>query len=458
MLGLGWLSLRQAQEALRTGRLEEAERLLGQPSVQGHKRAGELQQQLTHALLERAERQLRGDDAAGAWTDLLRAEQVGVSEAGLVKLRQALTRLGLAEVRALLEASEAARAVEAAAQLRQRGVRQPELDPLEEAARQWVLAHDLADRGDFAQAGQAVERVGRLLMPAPAAVSRFREEVAERGQAFSRLLVALHEAASEERWQDVLRLAEQVLAIAPQQAEARKVRGRAWKAIEPATVLTGPAPAAGEPAAPAPPAAKRFLLWIDGVGGYLVCLGNRITIGQATPEASVDVPLFADVSRLHAALTRDAEGYLLEALRPVVINGRPTEKALLNCGDRLTLGASCQLQFRQPVPVSASARLDLASGHGLRLSVDAVLLMADTLVLGPGRQVHVQVPDLREPVILYRHRDGLGLRHGGTFTVNGQPCTDRALLEPGATVRGEDFALALEPVGSRQWALSEPRA
>src|SRR5262249_58334744 len=43
---------------------------------------------------------------------------------------------------------------------------------------------------------------------------------------------------------------------------------------------------------------KRFLLWVDGVGGYLVCLSNRVTFGQATGDAPVDVPLFADVSRL----------------------------------------------------------------------------------------------------------------------------------------------------------------
>src|SRR5919204_3789912 len=118
------------------------------------------------------------------------------------------------------------------------------------------------------------------------------------------------------------------VARAPQHAEPRGVRGRAWKAVEPITVVAGPA-APEPPAPPEPPAGKRdpqFLLWIDGVGGYLVCLGNRITLGQATPETTVDVPLFADVSRLHAALTRDTEGYLLEAMRSAQVNGEPAEK------------------------------------------------------------------------------------------------------------------------------------
>ena len=63
--------------------------------------------------------------------------------------------------------------------------------------------------------------------------------------------------------------------------------------------------------------------------------------------------------------------------------------------DRVTLGTSCQFQFRQAVPVSASARIDLVSGHRLRLALDGVLLMAETLVLGPGQQVHVNMPELK---------------------------------------------------------------
>ena len=135
-----------------------------------------------------------------------------------------------------------------------------------------------------------------------------------------------------------------------------------------------------------------FLLWIDGIGGYLVCLGSRVTLGQATPDAYVDVPLFADVSRAHASITRDQEGYLLEALRPLQVNGKAVEKALLAPNDRVTLGLACQFQFRQPVPVSTTARLDFVSGHRLPVAVDGVILMADTLLLGPGTHVHVSMP------------------------------------------------------------------
>jgi len=38
MLGFAWLTLRQAQEALKNGRLEEAQRLLEQPAARSHRR------------------------------------------------------------------------------------------------------------------------------------------------------------------------------------------------------------------------------------------------------------------------------------------------------------------------------------------------------------------------------------------------------------------------------------
>src|SRR5262249_38997207 len=156
---------------------------------------------------------------------------------------------------------------------------------------------------------------------------------------------------------------------------------------------------------------------IDGVGGYLVCLGARLTFGQAALDGRIDVPLVADVSRLHASLTRDSEGYLLEAVRPIQVNGQTATRALLQSGDRVTLGETCQFLSRRPVPGSTTARLDLVSGHRLPLSVAGVLLMADPLVLGSGPQAHVTVADLKEPVILFRHKDGLGLRHTGRLWV-----------------------------------------
>src|SRR5207249_3267230 len=133
------------------------------PAVQGHKRLWELLQQLARAFAERGERHLRRDDVVAAWNDLLLAEQASAADSAAARLRSALSRLGLAEVRALLEAGEPTRAAETIAQLRDKAVRLPELEALEEGGKDWSEARELASRGEFAQALKRLERVRKLI-------------------------------------------------------------------------------------------------------------------------------------------------------------------------------------------------------------------------------------------------------------------------------------------------------
>ena len=88
------------------------------------------------------------------------------------------------------------------------------------------------------------------------------------------------------------------------------------------------------------------------------------------------------------------------------MNSKPTAKATLHPGDRVTLGTACQFLFQTPVPVSTTARLDLISGHRLPLSIDGILLMAETVVIGPGPAAHVPVEDLEKSIVLFEIRMG----------------------------------------------------
>jgi hypothetical protein len=221
MLGFGWLALKQAQEALNTGRLEEAQRLLAQPAIQGHRKHGELLRLLARSLVERGERHLRHDNSEAAWLDLLQAEQLQTAERGTERLRQALTRLGLAQVRALLQAGDLRRASQVIGQLRDHLVRHPELQLLEETTRSWMLAQEQAEQGDFTQALATVDRIQRLMLGPSAPLEQFRQGLEERRRDFADRLLKLHDAADAARWRDVLDLSEQVLAVAPQHSEAR---------------------------------------------------------------------------------------------------------------------------------------------------------------------------------------------------------------------------------------------
>jgi hypothetical protein len=152
------------------------------------------------------------------------------------------------------------------------------------------------------------------------------------------------------------------------------------------------------------------------------------------------------VSRIHAALTRDAECYLLEASKAVSLNNSPAEKAVLQSGDRITLGNSCQMTFELPVPGGLSARLLLSGGRRLPMAVDGVLLMADMLVLGSGDKVHVKVPELQKPIYLVRHKDQLVVRWEGEFRIEGQKHEGNATLPRAGTVIADPFTFAIEPV------------
>jgi len=449
MLGLAWLKLRQAREALESGRLEEAQRLLAEPSVQGHRQRGPLLAQLARTLANRGQGHLNREDTEAAWIDLLQAEQLQTGEKGCETLRQALARLGLGEIRALLHAGEPGRAVAAMAQLQERGVRSPEQEVLDQALSSWLVARELGDQGEWGPALEGLERARKLLPESYPTLEKLRQELEHKQRSLVDLVPRLHEALDQRRWREIIELAEQVLAVAPQHGEARRARSLAWQAVEPATVAMRTNAAPPSPlTSPSAAVGPRFLLWIDGVGGYLICPGARLTLGQAGPDAAVDIPLVADVSRLHATLTRDEEGYMLEGHRPIQVNGQTVTRTLLRSGDRITLGASCQLQFRQPAPLSLSARLDLVSGHRLPLSVDGVLLMADTLILGPGAQVHVTVPDLEKPIVLFRNKDALGLRFTDALTVNGERVRERCLLGAEATVVGDAISFSIESVVS----------
>ncbi|VTS05157.1 FHA domain-containing protein [Tuwongella immobilis] len=467
-----WLVLRQANEALKNARPEDAARLL-QPLVQqGYRQAYAMQSQVMRAFVERALRSLRQDDIESAWADLIRAERIDRVDAVAVQLRETLTRLGLAQLRALLESGKALPAVECAVRLRDRGVRHPELHQHLEAAQEWVLANEIAERGDFLLAQQTSERIRKLLVCPFTGLNQWQAELSERMGRFRTAIDAMLEAVSQHDWSDVLKWAEQAIAAAPQNRDAQQMRDRAWDALKSAAPVTNPSriaewssiapgsgsggdplpfPVANLPPPPPPPNApvRRFFLWIDGVAGFLVCLNPRITIGQAIGEAPVDIPLYADVSRMHASLTRDEEGYQLEASKSVLLNGRNTERALLQHGDRITLGNSCQLTFTRPLAISSTAKLTLVSGHRLPTSVDGIVLMSDSLLMGPETNTHVAIPGLKLPLILLRTRDGLAVKHAANYRIDGVICSDRTELTLPAHVYNEHFSLTLEPAPNR---------
>jgi hypothetical protein len=187
-------------------------------------------------------------------------------------------------------------------------------------------------------------------------------------------------------------------------------------------------------------------LWVDAVGGYWVCLGDEVILGQASHAAKADLPILGDVSAQHARIRRDGEGYLIEAYRPVRVDGRMEPVSLLHEGSKIELGESVRLVFRRPHALSATARLDFLSHHRTEPYVDGILLMADSCVLGPKPHSHVVCPDWPAEVVIYRHEGKLYVRAPGAFEVDGVRCRDRGSIRRTSRIVGPHFSLSLEPV------------
>ncbi len=488
MLGQWRVALKQAEDAAQAGRIDEALALACRPDVADSRSMVRLRDRLGRDLVARASRRAAADDLTGAIDDLGHAEALNVAPDILASARLALADLVVAEIRADLEAGDPSRAIDRIETVARHKISGPTLRRSRELAEAWRTALDEARRGEFARALEGLQRAERLAGDSirPALGSARRDVEAARATA-APAVERLYAALAQGRWVETLTAAEAVIEVVPEHPAARQARTRAWQQIAaispgsatlptlsggrnvavgfgvepsqdpaamviPALLAPAPAPtilkiAPTPPPTPAGPSG-RFLLWVDDVGGFLVCLDDAVVLGRAGVESTADVAILGDLSRRHAVVIRDADGsgYRIQAVQPTFVNGRAVTEAPLNDGDVIRLGSTVELEFRRPSPFSATARLRIVSRHRLPLAVDGVILMAETCIIGSNRQAHIAASGLDGPVVLYRQGAGLCCRGPGTFEVDGNPGAGRAPITTQSQVQGDGFSFSLEPL------------
>lgn len=486
MLGQWRIVLRQAEESARAGRLDEALALLSRSDVADHRLAIQLRGRFTKELVDRAGRRAQADDVSGAIADLALAEINGAPPDVLAAARSSLADRVESEIAASLTAGDPAKAIERVESFARHRVSGPALRRIREAAEAWQTALAEMRRGEFGQARDAIQKAARLAGDsASAAIAAVVREIDSRQQTVVPRIERLYAALSGSAWNEILAATEAVLDVVPEHPAARQARSRAWQqigALSPgadlprkpnAVALTPepPAPAARPRPAPEedeivfitdvrgaeapPPQARRqargerFLLWADGIGGFLVCLGDQVMLGRASPDGLADVPLLGDLARQHALLTRQGDAYVIQARHKTYVNNREVTTAPLRHGDVIRLGPVVELEFQQPSPVSATARLVILSRHRLPVAVDGVLLMAETCLMGPSSQAHIKAPNLSAPVVIYRQADSLWCKAPGRFEVDGKPHSVRAALGDRSSVFGEGYSFSIEPLPTR---------
>lgn len=469
------LKIRDARRALEAGRPDEASELLQRESIREFLPAKRLSQEVATQLVDRAQQRLVAGESSAGWQDLNLAAQLGGREEQLSELRQAYTDRSLERIRHFLACGETALASQQIKKLEQRRLGGDQ-------RRIWKLvvelisrARGLAREGEATIAAESLERA-RTLLPDPkdsiaGQIAQRQGELREQAVQIGQLSTQLHEAVSQEAWNTVLSLAETLLELAPEHRSARQARRLAWKAVgldatgarrqSPPTAMfvggrrgdklslqttrNGARSAQMDTKTTERQPGKRQVAWIDGVGGYLICLDDEVTIGQPSAPPSVDIPILADLSRRHASLRRDGESYVLTPIHRVSVDGsRLTGPTVLSNGALIEVGDTVRIRFRQPHALSATAVLSLESPHRTEPAVDGIVLMSDSCILGPQGHSHVCCRDWTDELVFFRRGDGLTFRTSATVEVDGQPADPQALLPGNCRLEAENFAMSLE--------------
>ena len=458
------IKLREAQTALRSGRLDEAGRLLRQSDLHEYQPAQKLSAQVARGMVRRGRQHLAQCDTSAGWHDLELANGLVGETDEVTKLRVQLVERAVAEIERYLSADDPDAAIDRIERLNSRGLDSSRLRALGQIAQRLHQAQVHAKRGDLAEAQRAAF-AALALRPDWKVLRRHEQSYSQKAARGRKIAQALHKALSEQKWPAVLTAAEAMLDISPQSVMALDARRRAWQAVG-SEVETAPrrgeeharraawrkSTTAGLKASKVdtvgtPNTDSRFVLWIDAVGGFLVCLGDEIVLGQPVPGSALDVPIHGDLSRRHAKIRRDGETYLLDPLRETRVEGREVKQLReLADGDLIELGQSVQLRFRKPHPLSATARLDFESHHRSHPGTDSVLLMADTCVLGPKPTSHVVCRNWNDEVMLFRQGDDLSCRSRQPFEIDGRPTQGRGPMTHNSQVTGDQFSLSLEAV------------
>ncbi|MEM6798378.1 MAG: FHA domain-containing protein [Planctomycetota bacterium] len=509
------LKLRKAGEALAAGQVDEARRLLDDEQLREFLPAKKLAGQVAEQFAQRARQRIAWGESAAGMADLDAAEQLGAPASMSDSIRLEYAAAAARHAFGQLAAAEPDAARQRLDRANRRGVVSQLLRDAGEIAAAWSDSRGQANAGEMAAAREQLERAARLTaaldrgpntIEVAAAIAREEASLAERATDHRTAHERLHKAAAAKTWDEALTAADECLQLAPADPIALSLRRRLWKEVGLGLTKTHPGrrmrtPLAMPPskmpsskmprnnreiagslrradakAAPrkstrsrsmstddtnagAPPADRR-MLWIDAVGGFLVCLDDEIVLGQ--PAAGTTVPILADVSRRHAVLRREAGAYVLQPLGEVLLDGKPiTGPTVLGDENVIQLGGDSagqggvRLRFTRPHALSSTARLVMESGHRTSPAADAVLLMADSCVLGPGAHSHVRCADWKEDVILFRKPTGspgagagdeLQCRSNAPLSIDGVAVAGAGNLVAGSRIEGEDFALSVEEV------------
>ena len=492
----------EIDDAINAGQLDRAMELtrrLGES-----KAAREHRRQLTEALILRVNSAAETADFSVAWQTLTQAASFAnpQQQTLLSQTTQQLQNQTISSADAVLQAGQVQQAAGLVKLLAERDLSNSKSEQIGAVADLLQSVDQLMLAGKLDDVIECLQSAQRLYSDLPGLSQRLAEHQ-EQKQELDLLTEALQSAALSCKWNEVCQLCDQILAIAPQHEIAFGAKRHAMQRIKRRTsvgsrltnVPESPKQADGLVVKPRSsgggarlastgdisdtvvvdsdflaqsisstnadsdadtdqdfslaPLTSSFLIWVDGVGGYLVCTDPINFIGQAVEGSIVSIPLQADVRQRHARIETIAGQHVVQPMGPVSIAGREVpvdESVAIKSGQIISLGDRVELAYRQDHPLSKSARLDFVSRHRTLPWSDGVILAGQSIVLGPNPNNHVFCPGWKADLIFFRRNDQWFAKSSIGFCVDDHTMGSEAEIRFDSRLYGDSFSLKLEPV------------
>jgi len=472
-----------ASRAIVEGDLDLAAEYLKTDRYQQSFNGQRLTKQLTEALVQRAEHATAQGDLTRAWNDLSTASEL-VDPKGddqLSRHKNQLVELTIESADSLLFNGKVTHAVQLVQQLGKRQIMDWRADRIRNVSKFLQKAEELASFGKFTESIEQLEQAKNIQPDLPYLEPKL-SAAKQRAIQLKELNAELQSSALKCQWSDVSKCCQKILLIAPKHQialDAQKHCMTRMKRKTSAGIRVTNVPdksrvtdsnsffeikthagassigmsgvsgnrSDGAGAEVGEISTESFLMWVDGVGGFLVCAGQVNTIGQAIPQANISIPVQGDLRRRHVRIETVAGQHLIHPLGPVAIDGvEITNPVEIKHEQVISLDQGVKLKYSQPHPLSKSARLDFVSRHRTSPWSDAVLVASQSIILGPNRDNHVFCPTWQSDLILFERNRQWYCRGKEAFEIDGTKFEKEGAISFDSQIVGEDYSLKLEPI------------
>src|SRR5687768_2251504 len=222
--------LKEAETAAEQGRLEDAAKMLTSDDMPTYLPAQQLLADVAAKIAQRAPHKAQAGDLDSAWKDLDEAKRLAGETAAWAMCQQGVADAALSQVIVRLKAGDHEGALVYLDRLQRRGLPTATFARLKEVIRRLDSARRLANRGKFSDAEEQLTAALTLRSDLEF-VETQRQQVRYRGERSRQLQEALHRALAIPDFSEALKLADQLLELAPENSVARDALRRAWARV-----------------------------------------------------------------------------------------------------------------------------------------------------------------------------------------------------------------------------------